>query len=247
MFEIVFLANAIHERYEDFLVPFTYFALSTNPNSFVEIVVESADAFERRCAASLELLRKVHSNFLIRDMDRKPNGKHTAATYRFLEVPHTEGRYTYIMDVDVMLLESIVPHFEEMWPDNCVINNIIRPNTERLTGMHFVRTSEYYTPSFLAEQDSMYQSPPRTHENDEVVLYQMVAKCHSLPPRDFRWRPIFGIHFSPNRGCGKAMGLKVDRKYRDAFAAHEARHPGLFSLPEFRRLSDSLRDDFAIR
>ena len=176
MFDVVFLANAILERYEDFLVPFTYFALSTNPNSFVEMVVVSADAFERRCAASLELLRKVHTNFLIRDMDRKINGKHVYNTYRFLEVPHTKGRYTYIMDVDVMHLESIVPRFEKRWPGNCVMNNIIRPNSKRLTGMHMVKTSEYYTAALLAEQDSMYRNPVQQGENDEVALYHMVQR-----------------------------------------------------------------------
>ena len=48
MLGIVFLANAIGGRYEAFLIPFTYFALSTNPNSFVEIVLVSTANFEKR-------------------------------------------------------------------------------------------------------------------------------------------------------------------------------------------------------
>lgn len=247
MLDIVFLANAIGRRYEAFLIPFAYFALSTNPNSFVEIVVVSTAQFEKKYARSLHLLRQVHTNFMVRDMDRKLNKKHMKNTYRFLEVPHTKGLYTYIMDVDVMFLENIMPHFERNWPTNCVVNNIIRKSNstiKQLTGMHMVKTSEYYTEALLAEQDRTYRSPP--HKVDEVILYRMVKKCHSLPPEAFQWRPVFGIHFSPNRGSGKSMQLKTSRKYRDAFAAHEARHPDLFALDEFRHLSDQLRDEFVI-
>jgi hypothetical protein len=254
MWDIVFLANAIGQLYEDFLVPFTYFALATHPNGFVEIVVESVEKFEQRHAKALDVLSTIHSSsrFVVRAMQNKVCKRHIPNTYRFLEVPQEIGKYTYIMDVDVMLLENIVGTFEANWPPGCVVNNMIRCNDageslQRLTGMHMVRTVDYYSDSLRKEQQNLSQTYSHPNTNDEYILHGMVQKCHRLPPLSHRFRPILGIHFSPNRGKHKCMGLCTSRHYADVFALHASRNPELFALPVFTQLSAQLRDDFQLK
>jgi len=250
--EIVFLVNAIGHTYEQFVVPFIYFALSSHPNGAVEVVVVSKAAFERHYAQELEALRALEcSNFIVRNMAREVCKHHIPNVYRFFEVPTIFGKYTYIVDVDVMFLEDCVPHFEAHWPDECVVNNMIRKsptgeNLERLTGMHMVKTSEYYTASLAKCQEQLYRASHRKN-NDEHLLYKMVETCHRLPPLENSWRPIFGIHFSPNRGPDKQMSLRTSDLYCDAYFEHAAKHPELFALPVFQQLSDQLRERFEFK
>ena len=243
MYDIVFLANAIGAAYEKFLVPFAYFALAHHPQGFVEMLVVNRQRFEAAYRSELEELRRLHPNFMVRNMRRPPNGKHIPNTYRFFEVPETKATYTFTMDVDVMLLENIVPRYEKMWPAGLAINNIIRPRTTRLTGMHMVRSEQYFTAELLAQQALTYAKKPR-NMNDEVVLHDMVRSCHTLPPTDFQWRPILGIHFSPNRGPHKRMSLKTSREYAKVFRLHATQQPALFSHSCFRHLVRQLDTKF---
>jgi hypothetical protein len=244
MWEIVFLANAIGAAYEDFIVPFAHFALAYHRRGFVEIVVVDHTQFEAAYALELAELRAVHGDtrFAVRSMDKPPNAVHVPNTYRFLEVPHAEGRYTYVMDVDVMLLEDVVPPFERRWPADCAFSNVVRdPAAEhpRLTGMMMVRSAQYYTPALKARQAALYGKHSGC-ANDEHILYTLAHACHAMPPPDFRWRPIFGIHFSPNRGRDKSMQLKTSSAYASAFRQHALRLPRLFSLPVFAKLCAQL-------
>lgn len=251
MWDIVFLANAIGQKYEAFLIPFAFFALSTHPNGFVEMVVESVELFKQRNHKALETLSTIHSRFCVRTMKNKVCRKrHVPHTYRFFETPQERGKYTYIMDVDVMLLENIIDQFVNNWPIGCVVNNMIRcdengSSVRRLTGMHMVQTDLYYTEALQKEQLNAYQ---RTHSNtnDEFILHNMVQKCHRLPPVSHRFRPICGIHFSPNRGRGKRMELCTSKHYAQIFHMYATRHPKLFDLPQFAHLSQQLKEEFHI-
>lgn len=253
MWEIVFLANAIGKMYENFVVPFSFFALEAHPNGFVEMVVESMPRFVTEQSDALKMLKKLHSRFTIREMENPVHSHHLPNTYRFLESPKTIGKYTYIMDVDVMLLENVVPIFESNWPKDCVVNNIIRFDSDgnsvkRLTGMHMVKTAEYYTDSLCEEQQRIMiqKSHKGTNNNDEHILYQLVEACHQLPPLDHRWRPILGIHFSPNRNRTSTPPLKTCKRYADMFLWHASQHPHLFGLPQFKNLLNQLVNDFKI-
>lgn len=251
MWDIVFLANAIQEKYELFLVPFAFFALTTHPNGFVEMVVESVDHFQQRNGRALQMLYKIIPRFCVRPMQYKRCKRHIHNTYRFLETPQVRGKYTYVMDVDVMLLENILKMFEDNWPLNCVFNNMIRCNGEgaslqRLTGMHMVQTNAYYTDAFRKVQHDMYHYYSNPNTNDEFILYNMVKMCHQLPPLTHRFRPILGIHFSPNRGPGKSMNLSTTKQYAQLFREHASHYPELFALPQFVHLSQQLNDEFHI-
>ena len=143
----------------------------------------------------------VGNNFLIRNFQKSLN-KNIYNTYRFFEVPIIKAEYTYIIDIDIMILESILPLYINNWYNNMSYSNMLRKsNSNRLTGVHMVNTQKYYTPKFISIMNKYYNK--NIGENDEVILGNMCKEYHGLPSFNYRFRPILGIHFSPNRGKGK--------------------------------------------
>ena len=161
MYELNFLAFAINKKqgtnYEDFLIPFTFFALLHNPNSHVEIIVENSEAFTSKYSKEILELQKINQHFLIRNMQRKLN-KHLPNTYRFFEVPTVKSKYTYITDIDIMYLDNILPRYLNTWSQSHLPYHNVRRNIKspRLTGVMMVETDKYYTDAFKKSQDKYY-------------------------------------------------------------------------------------------
>jgi hypothetical protein len=239
-YTINFIASAIGIIYENMIPPYIYFALKNNKNAHVEVIVEDKDIFYDRYRDELNNITKLYGhNFLVRNFSRQIT-YHMLNTYRFLEVPFIKAKYTYICDVDIMLLEDIVSPYLLNWPSKSQpYNNIVRKNTEKITGVHFVITDEYYTDALKNNQEVLYNSP---YMNDEKVLYILCKLTFGEPDYNHSWRPILGIHFSPNRGDNKTMYLLTSYKYRDIFLTY-AKEP-IFKYKIFHNLVKSLNTDF---
>ena len=249
MYTINFLAHAIDKTsdyvYESFLIPYAFFAWKNNPNSHIEIVVIDKDKFQSHFSNEIEWLTSQNVNFLIRNQ-QKPMNRHLPNTYRFFEVPEVKAKYTYICDIDIMLLESILPHYEKNWPLNLPYNNKLRyRGVQRLTGVHMIKTELYYTPDWKQIQEKMYQVNESI--NDEFLLGEMCRVVHGLPPFSHRFRPILGIHFSPNRGPQKCMELETSQHYYDLFQSYFESYPELHKMKIFTDLKTQLETTFLIK
>jgi hypothetical protein len=247
MYNINFLASAIGKIYEDMIPPYIFFALTTNKGAVVEVVVEDSNRFSKTYEKELDVIRSLRGDhFIIRNFSR-PITYHTPNTYRFFEVPTIKAKYTYICDVDIMLLESIVDKYLDIWPSSSFgkipYNNIIRKNETKLTGVHFVITDEYYTNELKKNQDVLYNSPI---VQDEIVLYNLCAMTFGLPDLEYTYRPILGIHFSPNRGSHLTIPLQTSFKYKDMFIKLTDNHKRIFNFSIFNRLIHSLNTEFII-
>jgi len=227
------------------LIPFAFFALLTNDNSHVEIIVENVATFNIKYKNEIAMLREINNNFLIRSPIFKTN-KHIFNTYRFFEKPTVQSEYTYIADIDIMFLEdNIVEKYESFWPENLPYNNVLRTKTtSRLTGVHMVKTNEYFTNKLIECQKKYYNK--NSPINDEVILGDMCKEIFGLPNFNHRNRPIYGIHFSPNRGPKKSMGLCVSKKYYDKFMDIKSEYKQLFEFDIFNNLTKQLTTDFIV-
>ena len=133
-------------------------------------------------------------------------------TWRYLEVPHVQTKYTYIGDIDILLTESVLDpkRYRQMSYFKIPYSNIIRQNKTRLTGLMLVNTSMFYTTPLINAQKELDASG-----NDEEFLYRLVkAAGHGLPVDTSdslegkllsQFRPQHGIHLSYNRGPGKRL------------------------------------------
>ena len=170
---------------------------------------------------------------------------HIPNTYRFFEVPTIQSKYTYISDIDVMYLEEILYKYLDKWPPHLPYSNILRPKDNcKLTGIVMVKNDKYYTDEFKKCQKKYYDM--NYNENDEIILCKMCKEIHGLPDYSFRYRPIYGIHFSPNRGKGKIMNLKTNKRYKNTFLNTQKKYQDLFKYRIFNNLLNKLNNDFII-
>lgn len=249
MYNINFIASAYDkpnkQTYSNFLIPFAFFALLTNRNSHVEIIVENVNDFIKMFYLEITALKKLNNNFLIRCPRFKKN-KHMLNTYRFFEIPTVKAHYTYIADIDIMFLETdIVDKYKTFWPQGLPYNNILRnKNSVQLTGVHMVKTKEYFTKEFIMTQLKTYLGGGGL---DEIVLGEMCQKVFGLPDFSHRMRPIYGIHFSPNRGKNKSMILMTSKPYYDKYMKFKSLYPKLFEFKIFQDLTNQLEKKFVIK
>jgi len=248
MYHINFIASAYDrlndDMYQSFLIPFTFFALLTDPKSHVEMIVENVVEFKSKYKKELTLLKKTNEHFLIRE-PTYPRNMHLPNTYRFFEKPHVDANYTYIADIDIMFLEKdMVSKYIQFWPNGLPYNNMLRKeNSSQITGVHMVKTKDYFTEQMDKCQQKYYNSK---RESDEVILGKMCSETFGLPEYCHRFRPIYGIHFSPNRGTNKSMGLKTSKIYYDTFMEIKGKYEELFECSIFQKLVKQLEEEFIV-
>jgi hypothetical protein len=179
--------------YEDFAPLYAASVLSHTRSSLVEIGVQDTQSFLNNYGAAWSL---IDEHFKKRAFLRSVNFTPSVLpnTIRFINQPHCSGEYIYIGDIDVLILEQGFPniHINHMRKNGLPYSNSVRPGTDRMSGLHFARYSSFYP---LPDTSSIDLSL-----NDERVLFK-ICKLKGIPLRpDAPWfRPVHGIHLSPNR------------------------------------------------
>lgn len=190
--------TAANKAYEDFAPLYAFSILFHVADSAVEIAVEDVPSFHMRYGAALTLLANCFGSekIVVRDACwTLPNGRRILPnTVRFITTPKTTSEYVYIGDIDVIILEPnlLAMHLRDMKLTGLPYSNSVRPGTTRMSGLHFTKATAYYPLPDVSdlEIDSM---------NDEMVLYEIIRRRGSAARDDIWYRPIHGIHISPNR------------------------------------------------
>jgi len=193
-------------EYKNFIPIFILSHLYHNNDCHVEIGVDNIDP---NLNLSINILtqeykdrfkiKKINLNYL--DIEGK-RYKSLQNTFRFFRVPDIKSEYVYISDIDIICLQKNLSdlHIKDMKDNNLPYSNIVRPKkTEdqvdrRLTGLHFTPYDNYYPlPDIkdLCERGSLF--------HDEVFLYELVKKRFPNFNELNTYRPVHGIHVSPNR------------------------------------------------
>lgn len=195
-------------NYQDYIAPYIASALYHNKDGISEILVDDADLFTKEHNSSLKVLDKYFSGrYLIRQIPEYAQ-KILPNTVRFLTAPTKQVEFTYIGDVDILILDPHVSswHRDYMNKQNMCYSNNRRKDQPILTGLQCVKTQEYY--SKIDEQymrlfvDSLERNNLNYTHHDEKVLYSIVKHRIGKIPDDyysFATRPVHGIHMSPNR------------------------------------------------
>lgn len=234
-YTINFMTFASGEYYLDCSVPFIFFSLLSEKRAHVELIVRDVNWFNNKYQRELSAISQYNDNFLIRQPTVKCSGDNSL---RFFETPTVDSKYTYITDVDVLNLDQCVSLYEEFWPRGLCFNNILRPTSRvKLSGIHMCKTREFYS----KEYTDILRTTDKTN-NDEEILGQMCQAVHGLPPKEHNFRPILGVHFSPNRGPGKRLPLRVISKYKNMFINVAEQYSELFKFDIFKNLLTMLHE-----
>lgn len=196
-------------QYKNFIPLFIFSNLYYNDDSFVEIGIDNFEGTNLRL--SLSYLNKLFpERFLIRKVNFDFKYEMNDGSYkspipnsiRFITEPKIKSDYVYISDIDIINLEKNICdiHVNHMNEKKLPFSNIIRPYKEnqkyrRLTGLHFTPYENYYPiPDFkdLISKGTLVG-------NDEILLHELVKKRYKNIDEKNQFRPVHGIHVSPNR------------------------------------------------
>ena len=182
--------TAADRRYELFVLPYAASVLAHNVDARLEICLHDADGFERRNADALRLLAEAYGDgrLLLRNTESVGVSPNSA---RFLETPKVLTEYTYIGDIDILVLEAVSDiHIERMDELGLPYSNQVRTGRRALSGLHFTRSDAYYP----------VVPPDGNPHGDEALLYALVtARGWATPPEGVKRPGVHGYHMSPNR------------------------------------------------
>jgi len=195
--DIVFLAIAYGEPYENLLCAYAGCVFESVANSAVEMIVRDPEAFRKRFETPLFILEKAYPRKILIRAQSFPE-RVISNSVRFYEVPQMKAPYTYIGDVDIFITDPhlLSTHKAIMAATGLPYSNRIRGSGVKLTGLHCVRTDDYYTDELKAAQERCRKSRPLS-TMDEVVLFEMCKEVFGLTPNQSR--PIHGVHVSFRR------------------------------------------------
>jgi hypothetical protein len=193
--------------YKNFIPIFILSNLYHNEDSFVEVGVDLINEID--LTESLNVLNKKYPNrFLIRKANFDKiviKGKHYNTipnTVRFIDEPIVKAKYVYISDIDIINLEKNICdlHINHMNNNGLPFSNIVRnydtpKEYKRLTGLHFTPYENYYP---IPDYEDLILEGVFTR-SDEAFLYKLVKKRYNNINEEIQWRPVHGIHVSPNR------------------------------------------------
>ena len=203
------------KKYECFIPLFMHSVLYHNDVD-VEICVENIQDISQEINNNIKYIKENYPKSLIKirngnfDFVEIDNKKYNIIPniVRFLETPTIKNHYVYICDIDIITLQTDIQkaHVDNMNKMKSDYSNIIRPNSNKLTGLHFAKWSNYYPiPDYkdLAEKSML--------NLDEVFLYNLVKKKNELL-ESATFRPVHGIHASLNREDVCDWGIRQWRK-----------------------------------
>jgi hypothetical protein len=179
--------------YEDFAPLYAASALLHTTSALVEIGVQDTEAFLGKHAAAWQrVMDRFPKRTLLRNV-KFPRGI-LPNTVRFVTTPLSKAQYVYIGDIDILILEKGFPniHINYMRRNGVPYSNSVRPETDRMSGLHFAEYAAFYP---LPDTRSIDLSM-----NDERVLHA-ICRLKGFAIRDNApwFRPVHGIHMSPNR------------------------------------------------
>lgn len=179
--------------YQHFAPAYIWFGQQSNPGAAFEIIVNNVILFEEEHGEAIEYLRKF-GEILIRGIpDIKPRPA-MDNTYRFIVEPITKRDFTYIGDIDLLLLEDASLTHHKVFASGRDYSNIVRPGTHKMSGLHFTKTSSQFP---LPNVQKLIKKFP----NDEELLYAIMDKQNRIVNDVIfdSFRPVLGIHLSLNR------------------------------------------------
>lgn len=192
--------------YKNFIPIFILSHLYHNDDCHVEIGVDNIDP---NLNLSLNKLKEIYNDkFKVKVINLNYitlNGKKYPSiqnTFRFVKTPDIKSQYVYITDIDIICLQNNLSdlHIKDLDNKNLPYSNIVRPKKDnnqtnrRLTGLHFTPYDNYYPiPEYqdLCDKGLLY--------HDEVFLYELIKKRFPEFDESNTFRPVHGIHVSPNR------------------------------------------------
>lgn len=208
--------------YARYIPLYIYSALKAYPGANIVIFLEKLP--DSTIMEAVDLLRKENSGDIIIDVvflssvqhlqNTKINGGgFRIARWLIPEKYFIDYQYVLISDVDIFFLKEnpdiITFHIDKIKHTGLPFSNSIRPNSKRITGIHFISCEDYYNcvgniidKTGLDSNCLLELLKDLPNNDDEEFLYNLLSKSMDISvlesqPYD---RPWHGLHLGVARG-----------------------------------------------
>lgn len=239
-------ANA---RYEHYVLPYIYSVLFHNSDAAVEVCLDSTDSFLERNRTGLEVLERCFGagRIRLRDTIFAKAKVVRPQSVRNVETPTLMLPYTYIGDIDILILEGGITakHKANMerigLPYSNTYRRVEEGGRDLLSGLHFTRTDAYYPQIDVSDLDL------KQIGNQDLIYKLAVGKVGKAPPKTAKYRPWHGFHVSERLNfymrdpAGRQYGLndvKMCEAYRRMRSTSGWRQLYSSFSPEYKAIVD---------
>lgn len=194
------IAVICNDGYQEYIPFYIYYILTAYPE--YEIFVYIDGDIKPEIEQSLSLIKNM-GIFKIKSLSYKYNKNNDQALKSIRWILHDEefNNYEniYIGDIDMFIVkespslyDSHLKHCEEI---NLPYSNIIRENTEKMTGLHFMKTQEYFPKALpIIEKYKNLIAQDNFNMHNENLLYNILKESIGLPLIRGNFNTHHGIH-----------------------------------------------------
>ena len=212
------VAAVVNKPYQRYLPAFVYFCVKSYPEYGVKIFL--TEELLPKYKPMLSILKSLGDLDIVENMFAGfPKTNQELKTLRWIIKPEMFDGYDniYMGDIDILMckepqaLES--QHIKHCEDTGLAYSNSVRPGSNRLSGLHFIRKDAYYAKMSLITKKytkKLIEGGLRNIKN-EVTLYNMV-KASGLGFPKVWFRPHHGLHL----GLWRKGPRKIEQRYWDS-------------------------------
>ncbi len=199
--------------YARYIPYYIYTMLKSYPNYYVKVFHK--DRLPNEVKTSLNVIkRKLSGNFEMKEnflRNTKLPDAQVGKAYKYL-MPYEEYAgfdNVYIGDVDFLIINEkpslLEGHLKNCKSTGLPYSNQVRPNTKRLTGLHFFQVENYYKKmnpiiEHYRKHTDELNKELKSYSTNEQFLYNLVDKGLSFKKSKTLYRPHHGFHLGIIRG-----------------------------------------------
>lgn len=195
------VALVVNKKYQKYIPMFLYFCLKSYPEYGIKIFLtenlkdEYIDIVNKLCGLGIvDIVESCYKEYSISNAQELKTLRWLIGSHHFKEY-----NYIYIGDVDIIICKEeaslLNQHLNHCKKLNSPYSNSVRPDSKRLSGLHFIKKNEYYAKmdSIIFKYKEILKLGGLRNERNEEVLYKMVVESGLFLPLGW-FRPHHGIH-----------------------------------------------------
>jgi hypothetical protein len=260
------ITTVVSRSYQKFIPMFTLFCLKSYPEYGIKLFL--TEKLKPAYANIINQLRKLGNIELVEGRyGGYPRSPHELKTLRWITTSDDfrEYDYVYVGDIDIMICREEDPllyqHLRHCEETGLPYSNSVRPNSNRLSGLHFIKKDEYYLrmdPIIKKKYRKLLKAGKLFGIKNEEILYNMIRKVKFDFPKGW-FRPHHGLHLrvwknKPRKVSAQfwqSVGRENYKKYYEFYKS--VKNDPLYKeayrldpLREFHHMERSLDEEFQL-
>jgi hypothetical protein len=210
-------------KYQRFIPLFCYFCASSYPEYAIRIFLDGK--MEGYVKKSLRLLNGLGDIRIVEFGLGNLKGRvpHEIKSLRWIMNPNEYEGFDniYLGDIDIMIVKEPIS-LEDQHIQHCIkcglsYSNSVRPKTQRLSGLHFIRRQQYFDSikNIRIEYQNAWNDGLLKKEKNENVLYKIIEESGIGFPKGW-FRPHHGIHLGIWRSK-EVWGSATENLHREEY------------------------------